>query len=83
MKSINKKVDSFIRSVLLVFIGLGLLLGQMVQSCAETLAEDSIRQEQPIAFVINYDSIVVRHQMKSTGWPDSTVHTHVTYPGTQ
>jgi uncharacterized lipoprotein YbaY len=54
-----------------------------VQSCAETLAEDSIRQEQPIAFVINYDSIVVRHQMKSTGWPDSTVHTHVTYPGTQ
>jgi hypothetical protein len=35
------------------------------------------RDWPPVALCPAYDSVVVRHRMKSTGWPDSTLHTHV------
>lgn len=35
-----------------------------------------VRQSQPVALCPNFDTMLVSHKLSSSGWGDSTLHTH-------
>lgn len=53
------------------------LLGFACLALADQLKADRIRHAQPIALCPRADTILTRHRMSSSGWPDSTLHSHI------